>query len=127
MGALIVVVSFLSRSGHQPAGSQVEVSTCTLRKHLVVFVEGTEGVASRKCHELSFKAANRVATSVHEASTVPREVLLQDLGVGTNGSHRDLIRACGRDLLLCCQMLLEVLAILRAPWLRPALIWWRGR
>ena len=54
------------------------------------------------------------------------EVLLKDLGVGTNGSHRDLIRACGRDLLLRCQMLLEVLAILHAPWLRPALIWWRG-
>ena len=34
-----------------------------------------------------------------------------------NGSHRDLIRACGRDLLLRCQMLLEVLAILCAPWL----------
>ena len=35
------------------------------------------------------------------------EVLLQDSGVSTNGSHRDLIRACGRDLLLRCQMLLE--------------------
>lgn len=40
------------------------------------------------------------------------KVLLQDLGVGMNGSHRDLIRACGHDLLLRCQMLLEVLAIL---------------
>ena len=29
-----------------------------------------------------------------------------------------VIRACGHDLLLRCQMLLEVLAILRAPWLR---------
>ena len=48
-------------------------------------------------------------------------MLLQDLGVGTNGSHRDLIRACGRDLLLRCQMLLEILAILRASWLRAAL------
>ena len=55
------------------------------------------------------------------------EVLLQDLGVGTNGSHRDLIRVCGRDLLLRYQMLLEILAILCAPWLRAALIWWRGR
>ena len=55
------------------------------------------------------------------------KVLLQDFGVGMNGSHRDLIRACGRDLLLRCQMLLEVLAILRAPWLRAALNWWRGR
>ena len=36
------------------------------------------------------------------------EVLLQDLGVGTNGSHRDLIRACNRDLLLRCQMLLKI-------------------
>ena len=51
-------------------------------------------------------------------------MLLQDLGVDTNGSHRDLIRACGRDLLLCCQMLLEILAILRAPWIRAVLIWW---
>ena len=49
------------------------------------------------------------------------EVLLQDLGVDTNGRHRDLIRACGRDLLLRCQMLLEILAILRAPWLRSGL------
>ena len=48
-------------------------------------------------------------------------MLLQDLGVGTNGSHRDLIRTCGRDLLLRYQMLLEILAILRAPWLRAAL------
>ena len=53
-------------------------------------------------------------------------MLLQDLGVGTNGSHHDLIRTCGRDFLLRCQMLLEVLAILRAPWLWAALIWWRG-
>ena len=30
-------------------------------------------------------------------------MLLEDLGVGTNGNHRDLIRACGRDLLLRCQ------------------------
>ena len=43
MGALVVVVSCLSRSGHQPAGSRDEVSTCTLRKHLIVFVEGTDG------------------------------------------------------------------------------------
>ena len=48
-------------------------------------------------------------------------MLLQDLGVSTNGSHCDLIRACGRDLLLRCQMLLEILAILRAPWLRRRL------
>ena len=34
-----------------------------------------------------------------------------------NGSHRDLIRACDHDLLLRCQMLLEILAILHAPWL----------
>ena len=33
-------------------------------------------------------------------------------GVSTNGSHHDLICACGRDLLLRCQMLLEILAIL---------------
>ena len=52
-------------------------------------------------------------------------MLLQDLGDDTNGSHCDLIRVCGRDLLLRCQMLLEVLTILRAPWLRPVLIWWR--
>ena len=32
-----------------------------------------------------------------------------------NGSHRDLIRACGRDLLLRYQVLLEILAKLRAP------------
>ena len=31
------------------------------------------------------------------------EVLLQDMGVETNGSHRDLIRACGRDLLLAAK------------------------
>ena len=48
-------------------------------------------------------------------------MLLQDLGVSMNGSHRDLIRACIRDLLLRCQMLLEVLAILCAPWLRLGL------
>ena len=36
-------------------------------------------------------------------------MLLQDLGVDTNGSHRYLIRACGHDLLLHCQMLLELL------------------
>ena len=35
-------------------------------------------------------------------------MLLQDLGVGTNGNHHDLIRACGRNLL--CQMLPEILA-----------------
>ena len=34
-------------------------------------------------------------------------MLLQDLGVGTNGSYHDLIRACGRDLLLRYQILLE--------------------
>jgi len=44
-----------------------------------------------------------------------------------NGSHSDLIRACSHDLLLRYQMLLELLAILHAPWLRAALIWWRGR
>ena len=75
MGALVVVVSYLSHSGHQPASSRDEVSTCTLRKHLVVFVEGIDG-------------------------GLDGEVLLQDLGVGTNGGHRDLIRACGHDLLL---------------------------
>ena len=42
MGALVVVVSCLSHSGHQPDGSRDEISTCTLRKHLVVFVEGTD-------------------------------------------------------------------------------------
>ena len=55
------------------------------------------------------------------------EVLLQDQGVHTNGSRRDLIRACGHDLLLRCQMLLEILSILCAPWLRTTLIWWRDR
>ena len=69
MGALVVVVSCLSRSGHQPAGSRDEVSACTLRKHLVVFIEGTDG-ALEKTHELSFKAANRIAASMREASTV---------------------------------------------------------
>jgi hypothetical protein len=29
-------------------------------------------------------------------------VLLQDLVVGTHGSHHDLICACGHDLLLRC-------------------------
>ena len=43
VGALVVVVSCLSRSGHQLAGSRDEVSTCTLRKHRIVFVEGTDG------------------------------------------------------------------------------------
>ena len=42
---------------------------CTLRKHLIVFVEGTDD-GLEKCHELSFKAANRVAASAREASTV---------------------------------------------------------
>ena len=69
MGALLVVVICLSRSGHQPAGSQDEVSTCTLRKHLVVFIEGTEGGLENR-HELPFKAANRVAASTCEASTM---------------------------------------------------------
>ena len=40
--------------------------------------------------------------------------------------HHDLIRVCGHDLLLRCQILLDLLAILRAPWLRAALIWWMG-
>ena len=53
-------------------------------------------------------------------------MLLQDLGVDMNGSHRDLIRACGRDLLLRCQMLLELLAIPHASWLRVALILGEG-
>ena len=48
-------------------------------------------------------------------------MLLQDLVVGMNASHRDLIRAFGHDLLLRCQMLLDILAILRAPWLRGRL------
>ena len=69
MGALVVVVSCLSRSGHQPVGSRDEVSTCKLRKHLVVFVEGTDGGLEKR-HELSFKAANRVAALAREASTV---------------------------------------------------------
>ena len=43
MGSLVIVVSCPSRSGNQPASSRDEVSMCTLRKHLVVFVEGTEG------------------------------------------------------------------------------------
>ena len=38
-----IVVSCLSHFRHQPAGSRDEVSTCTLRKHLIVFVEGTDG------------------------------------------------------------------------------------
>ena len=83
-------------------------------------------MASRKHHELLFKATNRVAARGVNGG-LDGEVLLQDPGVGTNGSHRDLIHACGRELLLRCQMLLEVLAILHAPWLRPTLIWWRGR
>ena len=45
--ALVVLVSYLSRSGNQPAGSRDEISTCTLRKHLVVFVEGTDGGLKR--------------------------------------------------------------------------------
>ena len=35
------------------------------------------------------------------------DVLLQDLAVDTHVSHSDLVRACGRDLLLRCQMLLS--------------------
>ena len=43
VGALFVVVCCLSRSRHQPFGSRVEVSTGTLKKHLILFVEGIDG------------------------------------------------------------------------------------
>ena len=128
MGALIVVVSCLSRSGHQPSGSRDEVSTCTLRKHLVVFVEGTDGGLEKTPRTIIYSSQPRRGIGARGVDGgLDGEVLLQDLGVDTNGSHRDLIRSCDRDLLLRCQMLLEILAILRAPWLRPVLIWWRGR
>ena len=66
-------------------------------------------MASRKCHELSFKAANHVAVSAREAfdGGLDSEVLLQDLVVGTHGSLGDLIRLCGHDLLLHCKILLS--------------------
>ena len=63
MGALVVVVSCLSRSGHQPGG------TNTLRKHLIVFVEGINGGLEEMTRTV-FKAANRITASVSEALTV---------------------------------------------------------
>ena len=69
MGALVVVVSCLSRSGHQPAGSRDEVSTCTLRKHLVVFVEGTDGGLEKMPRTVVIEA-NRIAVLAREVSMV---------------------------------------------------------
>ena len=73
MGAIVVVVSCLSHSGHQPAGSRDEVSPCTLRKHLVVFVEGTDGGLENTPRTV-VKAANHVVALAREASTVASTV-----------------------------------------------------